>query len=153
MAPTIKRKVSVSLLQCFAVSARSLYGIHYPVGTKLLTRLRVGLNHLRAHKISHNFQDTPHPYSICTCNQQETVEHFLLYCPYHTYSSAVVFETPRKHISLVTLLNPKYTCDLLLYGDSKYKCCRGVVKGVEHISTNLKVNRVARVRVPAGSIS
>ena len=33
----------------------------------------------------------------------------------------MLFETLRKYISLVTLVNPKYTCDLLLYGDSKYQ--------------------------------
>ena len=35
----------------FKVNARSLYGIHQPIGTKLLTRLRVGLSHSRAHTL------------------------------------------------------------------------------------------------------
>ena len=38
-----------------------------------------------------------------------------------TTSREVLFETLKKYISLVTLVNPKYTCDVLLYGDSRYK--------------------------------
>ena len=34
-------------------------------GIKLITRLRVGLSHLREHKFKHSFQDTLN--SICSC--------------------------------------------------------------------------------------
>ena len=105
----------------FKVNARSLYDSQQPIGTKLLTRLRVGLSHLRAHKLSHNFQDTSHPFCPCSFHEKETVEHYLLYCPSHITSREVLFETLKKYISLVTIVNPKYTCDLLLYGDSRYK--------------------------------
>ena len=87
----------------------------------LLTRLRVGLSHLRAHKFSYNFQDTSHSFCPCSFHEKETVGHYLLYCPSHIASREVLFETLKKYISLVTLVNPKYTCDLLLYGDSRYK--------------------------------
>ena len=122
----IKNSLSINIfkkryLEFFKVNARSLYGIHHPIGTKLLTRLRVGLSHLRDHKFSYNFQDTSHPFCLCTLHEKETVEHYLLHCPCHVTSREVLFETLRKHISLVTLVNPKYTCDLLLYGDSRYK--------------------------------
>ena len=38
-----------------------------PKGIKLLTRLRVGLCHLREHKFKHSFQDTLNP--ICNCGE------------------------------------------------------------------------------------
>ena len=66
-------------MEFFKVSARSLYGVHHPIVTKLLTRLRVGLSYLWAHKFFHNFQDTLHPFCICPCNENETVEHYLYY--------------------------------------------------------------------------
>ena len=46
--------------------------MHNPHGIKLLTRLRVGLSHLREHKFRHNFQDSLDPF--------ETTIHFFLHC-------------------------------------------------------------------------
>ena len=46
---------------------------------QLLTRLRLGLSHLREHKFKHNFQDTINP----TWNCGEGIEtscHYLLHC-------------------------------------------------------------------------
>ena len=102
------------------VSARSLFDIHNPLGTKLITRLRVGLSHLRAHKYSHKFQDTLHPNCPCGNNEKETVEHYLLYCPDYAAPRQHLFDSLRKSTNLVTFVNTKYICDLLLYGDSKY---------------------------------
>ena len=126
LSSLIKNSLSINIfkkryLDFFKVNARSLYGSQQPIGTKLLTRLRVGLSHLRAHKFSHNFQDTFHPFCPCSFHEKETVEHYLLYCPSHITSREVLFETLNKYISLVTLVNPKYTCELLLYGDSRDK--------------------------------
>ena len=90
------------------------------LGNKLLTRLRVGVSHLRAHKHAHNFQDIPNPNYACESSENETAEHYLLYCPNHMISRQHLFVTLRKYISLVSLTNAKYTCDLLLYGDPKY---------------------------------
>ena len=48
-------------------------------GIQLLTRVRLGLSHLREHKFKHNFQDTINP----TWNYGEGIEtscHYLLHC-------------------------------------------------------------------------
>ena len=42
-------------------TANSIFGCHNPIGVKLLTRLRLGLCHLREHKFKHSFQDTLNP--------------------------------------------------------------------------------------------
>ena len=45
----------------------------------LLTRLRLGLRHLREHKFKYNFQDTLNP--ICNCGEDiECSCHYLLHC-------------------------------------------------------------------------
>ena len=49
-----------------------------PQGLKLLTRLRLGLSHLRYHKFKHNFLDTFNP--LCSCGSDiETTLHFPIY--------------------------------------------------------------------------
>ena len=107
-------------MEFFKIKASSLYGIHNPIGTKYLTRLRVGLSHLHAHKFPHRFRDTLHPICSCQNNEHETIEHFMLYCPAYRTHRAVVFEALSKSIGLVSLVNSKYVCKLLLYGDPKY---------------------------------
>lgn len=50
------------------------------MGVKLLTRLRLGLSHLREHEFKHSFQDTVNPlYS--NRKVAETIFHFLVSCP------------------------------------------------------------------------
>ena len=46
------------ILKFIRPSPNSIFKIHNPTGIKLLTRLRVGLSHLRYHKFNHNFHDT-----------------------------------------------------------------------------------------------
>ena len=60
--------------------ANSVLDINNPYGLKLLTRLRLGLSHLRYHKFRHNFQDGIN--QICDCGPEiETKSHFHYYCP------------------------------------------------------------------------
>ena len=102
----------------FMVMPKLIYGIHNPVGIKYLTRLRVGLSHLRAHKYQHNFVDTTTQCCSCANNVSETIEHYLLYCPNYSLIRSELFEKLRLIISLFILTSTSYTCDLLLYGDS-----------------------------------
>ena len=104
-------------LEFFKIIPAPIYDILNPIGLKYLTRLRVGLSHLRAHKHHHNFSDTPSKF--CTCaNIPEDVEHFLLHCPSYTNIRTVLFMELVKIISLVICINPTFTCNLLLYGNS-----------------------------------
>ena len=48
--------------------------------TRLMTRLRLGLNHLREHKFNHNFQNFINP--LCSCSMDiESMSHFFLRYP------------------------------------------------------------------------
>ena len=70
----------LSLLKFVRSLANSVFDINNPYGLKLLTRLRLGLSHLRYHKFRHNFQDCINP--MCYCGlETETTTHFLLHCP------------------------------------------------------------------------
>ena len=65
-------------------TANSIFGCNNLIGVKLLTRLRLGLSHLREHKFNYSFQDTLNP--LCSCGKEvETTFHFLLSCPNHSH--------------------------------------------------------------------
>ena len=67
------------ILKFIRPSPNSTFNVHNPHGIKLLTRLRVGLSHLREHKFRHNFQDSLDPF--CNCGRHiETTIHFFLHC-------------------------------------------------------------------------
>ena len=52
---------------------------HNAMGTKLLTRLRVGFSHLKKRKFLHNFQDAINP--LCSSgNYVESTKYFFLHC-------------------------------------------------------------------------
>ena len=95
-----------------------IYGIHNPVG--YLTRLRLGLSHLRAHKHQYNFSDTSSKYCSCRDNLPETVEHYLLHCPIYSLLRRELFGNLRLIVSLLTLTSSADTRNLLLYGNPCY---------------------------------
>ena len=58
--------------------ANCTYRIHNPVGIRLLTRLRLGLNLLNEHKFRHNFAYCVN--LLCSCSiKPETTLHFFLH--------------------------------------------------------------------------
>ena len=64
-------------------SSNSFFDCHNPIGIKYATRIRLGLSHLREHKLKHSFQDTLNP--ICNCaNNVESAIHFFLNCPLYS---------------------------------------------------------------------
>ena len=68
-----------SLLKIIRPVARSIFDIHNPLGIKLLTRLRLGLSHLRDHKFHNNFQDCINPLCLCGDDIENNI-HFFLHC-------------------------------------------------------------------------
>ena len=82
---SIKNSTSISifkqhLLRFIRPSGNSVFNCQNTIGVKFLTRLRLGLSHLREHKFKHSFLDTLNPICICG-NDIETTSHYLLHCP------------------------------------------------------------------------
>ena len=92
---------------------------HNPQGLKLLTRLRLGLIHLRYHKFKHNFLDTINP--LCSCGSDiETTLHFLLYCPnFMEYRDKLLSEISEINSELITC-NGLALSGTLLFGDNSF---------------------------------
>ena len=73
----------INILKFIRPKPNNVYCCHNPKEIRLLTRLRLGLSHLRKHKFKHSFQDCLNP--LCFCgNEIETSTHYLLHCPTYT---------------------------------------------------------------------
>ena len=122
LAPDLRNSGSFSafkksILNCIRPSPNSIFNCDNPKALKFITRLRLGLSHLRYHKFKHNFQDSLNP--LCNCGLlAETTSHCLLHCP--------LFADERKtFLSNIKSINHKFLeqndstlTQTFLYGDS-----------------------------------
>ena len=107
------------LLEFIRPSGNSVFKCHSPKGIKLLTRLRLGLSHLRDHKFKHDFLDSLNP--ICSCGQNiETSTHFLLHCSNYSNERLTFLNIIRNIDSNILSKNDLKVTETLLYGDSSY---------------------------------
>ena len=105
-----------SVLQFIRSSPSSTYNCFNNKGIKHITRLRLGLSHLRDHKFKHGFLDSLNP--ICNCGLNvETTCNYLLHCPNFTNERSIL-------LNIVSTINESSltSCDasivkLLLNGD------------------------------------
>ena len=75
-----------AILKFIRPSPKSAFECHNLQGIKFLTRLHLGLGHLREHRFKHNFQDSLNP--LCKCGAEvESISHFLLHCPIYRWYS------------------------------------------------------------------
>ena len=65
LAPSVA-VFKTKLLSRIRPSAKSVFGIHDPIGLSYLLQLRAGLSKLNFHKFKHNFRDTVNP--MCPTN-------------------------------------------------------------------------------------
>ena len=72
------------ILKFIRLKPNNIYNCHNPNLIRLITRLSLGLSHLRGHKFKHSFQECLIPLCLCG-NDVETSSHFLLHCL--TYSN------------------------------------------------------------------
>ena len=109
----------LSLLKLVRPVANSIFEINNSYGLKLLTRLRLGLSHLRYHKFRHNFQDCINP--ICVCGLEiETTTHFLLHCPlFQSARQSLLINIKKIDESILEKHDERIT-KILLYGDDKF---------------------------------
>ena len=68
------------LLEFIRTRHNSTFNVPNTLGLTYLTRLRVGLSHLREHKFCHTIWDSLN--LLCNCdNAIESIKHYLLLCP------------------------------------------------------------------------
>ena len=106
-----------SLLNFIRPSGNSVFNCHNPSGVKLLTRLRLGLSHLREHKFKHGFQDSLNPIYSCN-NDIETLAHILLHCLHYSHKRSTFLNTTRNINRHIFDKNDLQVAEILLYGDS-----------------------------------
>ena len=118
----------LSLLKFGRPVANSVFEINNPYGLKLLTRLRLGLSHLRYHKFRHNFQDCINP--ICVCGLEiETATHFLLHCPLFRSARQFLLTNIKKIDESILKKHDELITKTFLYGDNKFdlSCNKSII--------------------------
>ena len=69
-----------SILQFVRPTSNRTFNCYNPTGIKLITRFKLGLNHLQNHRFSHSFLECLNP--ICCCGKDlETTVQYVLHCP------------------------------------------------------------------------
>ena len=93
------------------------YYCHNPKGIRLLTRLRLGLTHLREHKFKHSFQDGLN--HLCFCgNEIETSTHYLLHCPTYTNERMTLLNKIKSINCSILEFSDAVVTKILLFGDN-----------------------------------
>ena len=82
-----------NILSFIRPKANSVFDCNSSKGLKFVTRIRLGLSHLRAHKFKHSFQDSINPLCSCRLNVESTIDCFHHYPQFtierHTLLNAV----------------------------------------------------------------
>ena len=92
-----------------------VYNIHYNVGLKLLTRLRLGLSNLNEHRFNRNFRNCITPLISCSLDAVSTV-HLFLHCHhFHNIKAKILNSLVIIDMNLLKLSEEQLT-KVLLYG-------------------------------------
>ena len=120
----IRNSEFITLFKCRLLSfirpvQNSIYNIFDPKGLKFLTRLRLGLSHLNAHRFRHNFQDSLNP--LCSCSlETEDTSHYLLHCHHFSNHRAHLMNSVKSVCDNFESMSDKVKKNVLLYGDSRF---------------------------------
>ena len=112
-------KFKSGILKFIRPIPNSVFKLHNPEGIKILSRVRLGLSHLRQHKFKHSFQDTLNP--ICNCGQDiETPCHYLLSCPNYDVERNALLNNIRQIAPNILNYNDSQLTQILLFGDTSF---------------------------------
>ena len=107
-----------AILKFIRPSPNSVFECHNAQGIKFLTRLRLGLSHLREHKFKHSFQDS---LKVCKCGAGvESFIHFLLHCPIYNNDRSSLFSTIRNTDCKLLEITDFSLTHILLYGNPSF---------------------------------
>ena len=113
---TFKKRI----LSFISPSANSTFNCHNLRGIKILSRLRLGLSHLRKHKFKHSFQDSLNPFYSCGKGEVETSSYYLLHCSNYSEERLAFLNTIRNiDMYILQLSDSKFT-SVILFGDNSF---------------------------------
>ena len=107
------------VLKFIRPSPNSVFECHNPKGIKFLTRLRLGLSHLREHKFKHNFQDSLNPLWKCGA-EVESTSHSTLHCPIYNNDQSFPLSTIRNIDYKLLEIPDSFFTQTLLYGNPSF---------------------------------
>ena len=81
-----------NILSFIRPKANSVFNCKCSKGLKFVTRLRLGLSHLREHKFKHSFQDSVDPLCSYSLVVESTI-HYFLHCPLFTIERHTLLNT------------------------------------------------------------
>ena len=113
---TFKKRI----LSFIRPSANSTFNCHNPRGIKLLSRLRLGLSHLREHKFKHSFQDSLNPFCSCGKGEVETSSHYLLHCSNYSEERLALLNTIKNIVMSISQQSDSKFTNVLLFGDTSF---------------------------------
>ena len=104
-------------LNLYELPPNSFFDCHNPKWIKLITRLRLGLSHLREHKFKHSFQDTVNP--LCNSGHDtESSTHFFFDCLYFINERHTLLRTLRSLDSKLLDRTDYELAQTLLFGNT-----------------------------------
>ena len=108
-----------NILKFIRPSANWVFDCHNSIRIKYITRIQLGLSHLREHKFKHSFQDTLN--SICNCgNDVESAIHFFLHCPLYSNERRTLLNS-LVNIDHTLLDNTDFSLtQILLFGNTTF---------------------------------
>ena len=104
-----------NFLKFIRPSLNNVFNCHNWEGIKYLTKLRLGLNHLREHKFRHSFQDNLNEFCLCGLDI-ETNMHFFLYYLLFAKQRCTLLGTVNDIDSSLTNTNDSMLSHILLFG-------------------------------------
>ena len=114
-----------SILQFIGSTPNRTFSCHNPIGITLITRLRLGLIHLRNHKFKYNFLDCLN--WICCCGKDiETTGHYLLHCPIFLDERSIFFNNIWSIDENVLSGSDPRIFEMLLFGISSFNDAKNI---------------------------
>ena len=108
------------ILKFIRPSPNSVFECHNPKVIKLLSRITLGLSHLREHRFKHSFQDTLNP--ICICGKDiETPCHYLLACSNYDVERNTLLSNLRQIAPNILNYKNSQIIQVLLDDDTSFK--------------------------------
>ena len=129
-----------ALIKIGKPTPKPIYNVHNPVGLNLLTRLRLGLNHLNQHKFNHNFQDCLNPLCLCSL-EVESVSHFFLHCHYNSNIHPTLLNELQSTDTNLLNREDDIVVEVLLNGSTKFSTNQNFILLSYFIDHTLKSER------------